>query len=272
MGIHIFDAALLHEVTRDIKNKETVICLGEPELDFTYIELCNFASKVGITIRQDASVSNSFDAKELFGLFGFSNYVVLDISDYQGAEIVHNLNQVFEDEKYLNSADLIFDGGTLEHVYNVPVALNTINRLLKIGGCIVHSSPCNGYVDHGFYQFSPTLFYDLYRANAYEILLANLTNHSKGVHSEAYLGDVYRSKGKFYGCKKLPRALLLFCAKKTMMANELVAPTQSYYVEMHEQSLQDYQVKYKYDFKFTDYLVWLKFIVPQGLKRLIKGK
>jgi len=74
--------------------------------------------------------------------------------------------------------DVIYDGGTLEHIFNAPQALKTIHGLLKQDGIIVHGSPSHNHVDHGFYMFSPTFFWDYYSANKYNILTSYLFQYS----------------------------------------------------------------------------------------------
>ena len=66
--------------------------------------------------------------------------------------------------------DVIFDGGTAEHIFNFPQVLKNIHDLLKLGGIIIHASPSHNHVDHGFYMFSPTVFYDFYSVNKFDIL------------------------------------------------------------------------------------------------------
>lgn len=66
--------------------------------------------------------------------------------------------------------DLIFDGGTLEHLFDVQKAIDNVNKLLKPGGIVIHSVPMSGYINHGFYQFSPTFFFDCYKSNGYDDL------------------------------------------------------------------------------------------------------
>lgn len=39
-----------------------------------------------------------------------------------------------------------------------------------MGGIVIHESPTNNHVDHGFYMFSPTVFYDYYLLNGFEII------------------------------------------------------------------------------------------------------
>ena len=72
--------------------------------------------------------------------------------------MVHDLNQPLPaamDEQF----DAVIDSGTLEHIFNVPAALTTCMRLVKQGGSLFLSSPANNLCGHGFYQFSPELFF-----------------------------------------------------------------------------------------------------------------
>jgi len=55
--------------------------------------------------------------------------------------------------------DTIWDGGTLEHIYNVPVALENVKKLLKVDGIFVSQCALNGMAGHGFYTLSPELFF-----------------------------------------------------------------------------------------------------------------
>lgn len=84
----------------------------------------------------------------------------LDVSDYQQSEIICNLNHPVAQE-YVGKYDVVFDGGTLEHLSNLPTALGNIFSLLRTGGIYYFGGPCNNWVDHGFFQFSPTFYSDL---------------------------------------------------------------------------------------------------------------
>jgi hypothetical protein len=52
--------------------------------------------------------------------------------------------------------DLAIDGGTLEYVFNLPMAVGNLMGLVK-GGAAYTQSPCNSLAGHGFYQFSPEI-------------------------------------------------------------------------------------------------------------------
>jgi SAM-dependent methyltransferase len=102
----------------------------------------------------------------------------IDVSTYEKATIIHDLNLAFnyDGEKF----DTIFDGGCLEHIYNIPEALKNLSKLCKIGGQILHVLPTNNQCGHGFWQISPELFFTLYsEKNGYsetEVLLGDTTD------------------------------------------------------------------------------------------------
>ena len=77
----------------------------------------------------------------------------------------------------------VIDAGTLEHIYNIPQAFMNCSSLCKPGGQILHILPANNFCGHGFWQFSPELFFSLYSVeNGYietEVFLADVTNIDK---------------------------------------------------------------------------------------------
>lgn len=98
----------------------------------------------------------------------------MDYSDYEGANIIFDLNSPVETNKYVGHYDLVIDGGTLEHVYNVSNAINNMNIMVAEKGLIYHMLPCSGWVNHGFYSFSPTFFDDTYSNISDFILIENV--------------------------------------------------------------------------------------------------
>ena len=104
----------------------------------------------------------------LFLSLGFDNLDSVDYSDFEQCTITHDLN-VDVPARLHNKYDLIVDVGTSEHIFNFPKVLENYNKMLKVGGRIIHGLPSSNHVDHGFYMFSPTLFRDYYSANNWEI-------------------------------------------------------------------------------------------------------
>lgn len=100
---------------------------------------------------------------------GFSEVLSLDVSDYESADVQFDLNLSDPPSELRGTCDMVFDGGTIEHVFHLPNCFANIHKMLRVGGRVVHVAPSTNHVDHGFYMFSPTLFWDYYTANGYEI-------------------------------------------------------------------------------------------------------
>jgi SAM-dependent methyltransferase len=116
----------------------------------------------------DLQMTNGGSEKFLSWL-GASSVRAMDISAYEGAAIIHDLNAPVPANLH-NAFDFIFDGGTLEHVFNVPIALQNIMDMLRVNGLFISVTPANNWVGHGFYQFSPELMMRVFSdANGYAL-------------------------------------------------------------------------------------------------------
>ncbi|WP_051358088.1 hypothetical protein [Rubidibacter lacunae] len=81
-----------------------------------------------------------------------------DYSGYEGATCEHDFNQPIS-EDYHARYTVAIDGGTLEHVFNFPVAIANCMRMVEVGGHYLGLTPSNNLMGHGFYQFSPELYF-----------------------------------------------------------------------------------------------------------------
>jgi hypothetical protein len=117
-------------------------------------------------------------------ILGASSIDSLDISSYQGASIIHDLNNPL-DEKHHCTYDTVLDGGTLEHVFNFPEGLTSAMNLVKPGGDLIFLTMANNYCGHGFYQFGPELFYRaLSLENGFEMKLCQFYANSGLINAE----------------------------------------------------------------------------------------
>lgn len=122
----------------------------------------------------------------------------MDVSAYQGSDIICNLNNPIP-EHYVGSYDVVIDAGTLEHLSNLSVALINIFSLLRKGGIYYFGVPCNNWVDHGFFQFSPTFFRDLCIDNPGLKLLAlhvgtNKRNYDYTAQNSAFIRALFSTR------------------------------------------------------------------------------
>ncbi|OGT98221.1 MAG: hypothetical protein A2X80_06615 [Geobacteraceae bacterium GWB2_52_12] len=67
--------------------------------------------------------------------------------------------------------DVVYNGGTAEHVFNVWQFFKTVHDHTASRGVMIHGAPFTGWIDHGFFNFNPTFFWDLAAANGYIVQL-----------------------------------------------------------------------------------------------------
>jgi len=89
---------------------------------------------------------------------GAEQVTAIDASPFEGATLLHDLNREIP-AGMENRFSAIIDGGTLEHIFNFPVAIKNCMRMLRVGGHFIGVTPTNNFMGHGLYQFSPELFY-----------------------------------------------------------------------------------------------------------------
>lgn len=117
--------------------------------------------------------------EKLFLMLGAKTVDTLDYSRYENCTIVHDMNLPI-DKSYHGKFDFIFDSGTIEHIFDVKTVVENIKAMLKVGGAASITTNCNGFLGHGFYQFSPEFFRTLFSSEAgFKILdlsIAELTS------------------------------------------------------------------------------------------------
>jgi SAM-dependent methyltransferase len=100
-------------------------------------------------------------AEPFLRLLGAQRIVSIDASPYEGASQVVDLNQTLPAE--LEGAfSAVIDAGSLEHVFDFPTAIQNCMRMVAPGGHFVAITTGNNAMGHGFYQFSPELFYRVF--------------------------------------------------------------------------------------------------------------
>jgi hypothetical protein len=180
------------------------------------------------------NASNGFSESFLRRL-GASDVESLDYSDYEGATLVHDLNQPIPGD-WEAQYDMVVDGGSLEHVFQYPTALESCLKMVKSGGYFVTATPANNYSGHGFYQFSAELFFRvLARENGFSLPLVAFAEVRRGgriyrVEDPAKLG----SRVLFGG--KGPMMLLVAARREEVRPLFVRSPAQSDYVRVWESS------------------------------------
>jgi SAM-dependent methyltransferase len=109
--------------------------------------------------------------------FGAHEVTSFDASDFEGATVVHDMNRPIAAEWH-GRFDAVIEMGSLEHIFNFPVAIENLMRITAVGGRLFIVTPANNHFGHGFYQFGTDLFYRLLcAANGFEIERAYAFEH-----------------------------------------------------------------------------------------------
>lgn len=103
------------------------------------------------------SICGSGFAEDFLRFLGAKQVDSMDASAYEGANLVHDLNEPVSKDLY-GRYTAVIDGGTQEHVLHFPVSLANSINVLAPGGHLILFTPANNFFGHGFYQFSPELF------------------------------------------------------------------------------------------------------------------
>jgi SAM-dependent methyltransferase len=177
-------------------------------------------------LREDGGYAEAF-----FKLLGAAEVRSFDASSYEHATDVHDFNLPV-DESLKNRFDLVIDGGSLEHVFNFPVALRNCMEMVKVGGHFIAITPTNNFSGHGFYQFSPELFFRVFTAdNGFETLRVMLfedaphTNWFEVADSDTIRTRVYFINGS-------PTYLAVIARRVASVCILTKAPQQSHYATM----------------------------------------
>jgi hypothetical protein len=170
--------------------------------------------------------------KEFFKLLGFEGVFSCDVSAYEKADVILDLNLPVPQELH-ERFDVIYDGGTMEHIFNVPRVIANIHAMLKAGGRVIHIAPASNMVDHGFYSFSPTFFSDYYKANSYELLTLYLFECFSWTGNWDVYDCLSGSIDHRLGRVSTPKMSGVFCiARKRTDSSSLVFPPQGHFARL----------------------------------------
>ena len=222
-----------------------LLLLGMADVYFSQAQLERMARTARVALARDIPITPShadvlaargyISGDSLFRQLGFEDIQVLDVSNFEGAQVQFDLNSDEAPASLMERFDVIIDHGTLEHVFHLPNALRNLFSMLRVGGRIVHSAPSGNFFDHGFYMFQPTLFLDYYTANRWDIKAVKVAQYTPDQEAEpAFFADY--EPGLFnavsYGGMDNKLYITICVATKTPSSRFDVVPAQGVYTRM----------------------------------------
>ncbi len=187
------------------------------------------APVLGRVLRQlrvsvDASqfIRQNHFADEFFGLLGATSVNSIDYSGYEQATLIHDMNQPIPDS-WRETATVVYDGGTLEHVFNITQAFKNSMELVKVGGHFIQLNEANNFLGHGFWQFSPELLFRMFAPkNGFQIEIVLLHEaESKDRWFKVSDPEAVRSRVQLCNCRP---TYILTIAKRIMRAEIFAQP------------------------------------------------
>ena len=219
--------------------KGSILQLGRQDIYFTQYEMAHEFQSKGMSLKAHKFENkiNPWSKKmvisdlDYFSSVGFEIIESLDFVPNEDPTYVHDLNEIVP-SNLIQKFDCIFDGGTCEHVFDTNTAFSNIHKMLKPGGYIIHESPLNGFVDHGFYQIQPTTFFDIYTTNKYKIFESFISHYISGdnIHQTPNNRFLYDKNLMNVGFD-FPSgiAITFFLAQKPMQEASFIKPVQGAY-------------------------------------------
>jgi hypothetical protein len=159
----------------------------------------------------------------------------IDSIDFDGPTAdKYDLNTtVYKENEY----DVVMNHGTAEHIFNIGNVFRLMHAATKVGGLMIHEAPFTGWVEHGFYNLQPTLFWDLAEANKYGIEMFAIEN-LKG--RTAVLVEKREDIIEMKQQNKLGDDLMLYVALRRMSLDAFKTPIQQgVYAGTVSQMVQD---------------------------------
>jgi hypothetical protein len=228
MGIARGMVSFLCECKRDLGLAGKLLELGKQDIRFSSDQMTHVFKKFGFPPPSEGSAITDVS---LFQALGYHTVESMDANAYEGADHIHDMNVPIP-EALKGQYDVVFDGGTLEHIFNFPQCLKNIYDLLKPEGIVIHASPSHNYVDHGFYMFSPTVFFEYYTTNKFKIHKSYIFEHKMDYNKrwlvyEYSPGSIDHMSFGGWGTELLG---IFFVAQKTAASTNGTTPQQDTYI------------------------------------------
>lgn len=196
-----------------------VLTLGEQKVNFSSRDLARMLGS--------RDIRKKLTQEDVFLALGFDVVESLDVSDYEGSHHIFDLNAPTAPDHLLNRYDMVFTGGTLEHVFHISRALQHAASFVRPGGCLVHLSPANNWMQHGFYQPGPEWISAYFQQNGWQIHISAIIDVLEKTH-----WIVQPPRHSLQGIRQMLYGVGIRAEEATIDT----APVQNLYIRKHESS------------------------------------
>jgi hypothetical protein len=218
----------------DQANRARAFCLSVPDI---LVGLAQLNAKYGERMQDVERRRDSLEILRYHGLPGNFGEIVdtrsffakclrldavfFDAKVLRGYEEVGDLNEPLPPQ-HVRRYGLVIDSGTLEHCFNVGVAFKNMCDCVSVNGVVLTTAPVT-MVNHGFYNFCPTIYVDGFLDNGFEILKMFVANR-----------DVFYELDTSLATRRLdlPPESVMHCLARRKLDTQFKWPVQSKYKKM----------------------------------------
>lgn len=174
MGISINIAIQLARIAPLLKDCRSGVMLGRQKMHFRPKEwtprLIEALAELGIEAGPEDLFQEDKFCETFLKTIGWPRMESLDFSAIEGAEHIHDLSLPVGPD-LTGRFDLVYDGGTTEHVFDIAQAFRNVDAMLKPEGIFISCVGTEGWFGHGFYQIGPDIPWRYWVASlGYEML------------------------------------------------------------------------------------------------------
>jgi hypothetical protein len=230
----------------------SVLCLGRQRIMLREEQLRAVFAKEGVKVHHRFNSLAALETDEkcpsqegcltdrrFFAAFGISDLHSMDVSPYEGADIIHDLNFSIPDE-LAGRFDFVIDGGTFDHLVDIRMSFQNLIRLLSPHGRTFMWNAASNFFPLCYFTFSPEVFEDIFRINNFSFCKTCLAVINEPAQREGWdlyqFGDLAKERHHFTS----PRSqMVLVYAKRKPESTHDQLPIQANYRTHISYELED---------------------------------
>lgn len=187
---------------------------------------------------------------DLLNCFSNAKYISLDRSNYEGAEVIHDMNTPIPKHLF-EQYDFIYNGSCMDNVFDPVTFIKNTSKMLKPNGRIIHIEVA-GSVPGAFLMYSPEWFFSYYAINNFVDCKVFVTiaeeegNNTHTFDTELFSWQPYYERNENYkiieACKSIKGLMhVIVVAEKGVNSTSDLNPIQMQYLD---ENTTDWRSKY----------------------------
>lgn len=204
----------------------------------TYDDSFNVTSSKVRHSNQNNWISDS----TFFSLLGVHEIYSIDVTDYEGADLIHDLNNPVDPSLH-EKFDFIIDGGTFDHLLDLRISFENVCNLLKKDGRVIQWNAASNFTGLAYLSLGPDLFYDFYVFNNFKdckVYIAEADSPGQLLDWDFYYFSSPISYQKFNSPRN---QMVIVIAEKKESFKKITYPVQSQYRDSDTREIAGRNIK-----------------------------